>query len=248
MSSPVLLSLPFTGRWLVQNSPARRVPSHGVDLLGQRYAIDFVGVDARGRTALVRDWRTVLATEPPARFVAFGAPILAPVDGVVVVAHDGEADHAARRSQLALIPYALGQGGRVRQGIGAVAGNHVIIADRATGAFVALVHLRRGSLQVRAGARVRVGEPVGECGSSGNSTQPHVHVQAMDSTDLAVARGVPLAFRDYRERPAGRSGRSGSSRSSGRSGSSGRAGGAGSRDVAAGVPDDGAVIEPIPVG
>lgn len=30
----VLLSLPFTGRWLVQNSPARRVPSHGADLLG----------------------------------------------------------------------------------------------------------------------------------------------------------------------------------------------------------------------
>ena len=42
------------GGWL-RNSPARRVPSHGVDLLGQRYAIDFVGVDERGRTAYRRD-------------------------------------------------------------------------------------------------------------------------------------------------------------------------------------------------
>lgn len=57
MSSPVVLALPFTHRWVVQNSPARRVPSHGTDLLGQRYAIDFVGVDDRHRTAPKRDWR-----------------------------------------------------------------------------------------------------------------------------------------------------------------------------------------------
>jgi murein DD-endopeptidase MepM/ murein hydrolase activator NlpD len=35
----VALTLPFTGLWLVQNSPARRVPGHGTDLLGERYAI-----------------------------------------------------------------------------------------------------------------------------------------------------------------------------------------------------------------
>ncbi|HEX8489180.1 MAG TPA: M23 family peptidase, partial [Propionibacteriaceae bacterium] len=80
----VVIALPFLGRWLVQNSPARRVPSHGVDLLGERYAIDFVGVDARGRTAPSNDWRTFLATEPPERFFSYGRPVLAPADGVVV--------------------------------------------------------------------------------------------------------------------------------------------------------------------
>ena len=69
----LLLALPFTGRWLVRNSPARRVPSHGTDLLGSRYAIDFVGVDDQHRIA-PRDWRTLLATEPPERFPAFGRP------------------------------------------------------------------------------------------------------------------------------------------------------------------------------
>src|SRR5690606_6788420 len=122
--SPVLLSLPFTQRWVVRNSPARRVPSHGVDLLGQRYAIDFVGVDDRGRTACRRDWRSWLSTEPPERFFAFGRPILAPAAGVVVGVHDGEPDHVARRSQLALIPYALGQAARLRQGVAAIAGNY----------------------------------------------------------------------------------------------------------------------------
>lgn len=200
----VTLALPFRGRWLVQNSPARRVPSHGVDVLGERYAIDFVGVDRRGRTSAVRDWRTVLAAEPPERFVAFGRPILAPADGVVVQVHDGEEDHAARRSQLALVPYALGAAARLREGVHAVAGNHVTIALPGAGAFVSLVHLRRGSLRVREGDPVSVGQPLAECGNSGNSTQPHVHVQVTDSADFSLARGVPVAFRDFREWPRGR--------------------------------------------
>jgi Peptidase family M23 len=181
MSAAVVLRLPFTGRWAVQNSPARRVPSHGIDLLGQRYAIDFVGVDDQHRTAPVRDWRTLLATEPPERFFAYGRPILAPADGLVVAVHDGEIDHEARRSQLALVPYALGQASRLRQGVGAVAGNHVAIGLRDSGAYAALCHLRAGSIRVGVGDEVAAGQQIAECGNSGNSTQPHVHVQVMDS-------------------------------------------------------------------
>jgi len=194
-----VISLPFAGLWLARNSPARRVPSHGTDLWGERYAIDFVGVDRRHRTAARRDWRTFLATEPAERFFAYGRPILAPADGVVVEAHDGEVDHVGRRSQLTLIPYALGQPARLRQGVGAIAGNYLIIAVRDSGAFVALVHLRSGSIRVAAGEEVMAGQHVAACGNSGNSTQPHVHVQAMDSPDLPVARGVPMAFRRFRE-------------------------------------------------
>ena len=194
-----MISLPFAGLWLARNSPARRVPSHGTDLWGERYAIDFVGVDRRHRTAARRDWRTFLATEPAERFFAYGRPILAPADGVVVKAHDGEVDHVGRRSQLTLIPYALGQPARLRQGVGAIAGNYLIIAVRDSGAFVALVHLRSGSIRVAAGEEVMAGQHVAACGNSGNSTQPHVHVQAMDSPDLPVARGVPMAFRRFRE-------------------------------------------------
>jgi hypothetical protein len=221
----MVISLPFAGRWLARNSPARRVPSHGVDLLGERYAIDFVGVDHRRRTADRRDWRTFLATEPAERFFAHGRPILAPAGGVVVDVHDGEADHVGRRSQVALVRYALGQRARLRQGIGAIAGNYLIIALRDSGAFVALAHLRAGSLRVAVGDEVTTGQPVAECGNSGNSTQPHVHVQVMDSADLSVARGVPMAFRRFREWPRG------------------------AKDVLireSGVPGEGAVVEPLP--
>jgi hypothetical protein len=200
---PIEVLLPFSGLWLARNSPARRVPSHGSDLFGERYAIDFIGVDDRSRTAGTRDWRTLVATEPPDRFFAFGRPVLAPASGTVVQVHDGEPDHEARRSQLALVPYALGQGARLRRGLPAIAGNHVIIELPGKDAFVGLVHLRAGSVRVSAGQEVGAGEQLGTCGNSGNSTQPHVHMQVMDSADLSVARGLPMTFRRFRERPAG---------------------------------------------
>lgn len=199
----MVLSLPFTGRWLVQNSPARRVPSHGTDLWGERYAIDFVGVDDRHRTADRRDWRTLLATEPPERFFSFGRPILAPAGGTVVRVHDGEADHAARRSQPALVPYALGQAARLREGPAAIAGNHLVMALPDGGGFVALAHLRAGSFRVAVGEAVSPGRHLADCGSSGNSTQPHLHLQVMDGPDPLTAHGVPMAFRDFREWPRG---------------------------------------------
>lgn len=203
MTREIAISLPFGGRWLARNSPARRIPSHGTDLWGERYAIDFVGVDESHRTADRRDWRTFLSTEPVERFFAYDRPILAPANGTVVQVHDGEIDHAGRRSQLALVPYALGQPARLRQGVAAIAGNHLIIALQPSGAFVALAHLRAGSIRVAIGDEVTAGQPVAACGNSGNSTQPHVHIQVMDSLDLSVAQGVPMAFRRFREWPRG---------------------------------------------
>ncbi|CEA09577.1 Peptidase family M23 [Arthrobacter saudimassiliensis] len=198
---PVTLRLPFRGRWTVQNSPANRVPSHGTDLFGTTYAIDFVAVDAQGRSA-PSSWRAVVGVERPDQFTGFGAPILAPASGVVAAVHDGEPDHEARRSPVSLLGYALTQAGRVRQGVGAVAGNFVVLAvpvrpgsmAGVRTVYVLLAHLRRGSIGVGVGDAVVPGARLGECGNSGNSTEPHVHVQVTDSMDWSRARGLPLAF------------------------------------------------------
>jgi hypothetical protein len=197
----VVLELPGPGRWLVQNSPARRVPSHGTELYGSSHAIDLVGVDERGRSA-PPSLRSLVASEPPERFAGFGRTILAPIAGEVVVAHDGEPDHEARRSPVTLLPYALGQAARVRAGVAAIAGNHVVIA-RADGVCVALVHLQRGSIRVAPGQRVELGAQLAACGNSGNSTEPHVHVQAADRLEMRTARGLPIVFHRFRERPRG---------------------------------------------
>jgi len=97
-----VLTLPFRGTWRAEMSPARRVPSHGTHLFATTYGIDIVAVQGRG-SAIIRDWRTVLSTEQPERFIAFGRPILASAAGRVVSVHEGEADHVARRSKPALV-------------------------------------------------------------------------------------------------------------------------------------------------
>jgi murein DD-endopeptidase MepM/ murein hydrolase activator NlpD len=80
----------------------------------------------------------------------------------------------------------------VRAGWLGLAGNHVVIER--LGVFVALCHLRCGSVGVHAGQRVVPGDVIGGCGNSGNSTEPHLHVQAMDGPDPGRAAAVPISF------------------------------------------------------
>ncbi len=79
-----------------------------------------------------------------------------------------------------------------------MAGNHVFI--RATqGGYVGLVHLQQGSVRVSPGDRLSAGDPLGNCGNSGNSTQPHLHIQALDGLDLETASGLPLRFVEFQQ-------------------------------------------------
>jgi hypothetical protein len=39
---PIEVDAPVAGRWLAVNSPANRVPSHGLHAYGQTYAVDLV--------------------------------------------------------------------------------------------------------------------------------------------------------------------------------------------------------------
>ena len=130
---------------------------------------------------------------PPDAFPGFGRALLAPLNGVVVGAHDGEPDHDAFRG-LRSIGYALGQRGRAARDWRALAGNGVLI-EGAEGVVVAVCHLRRHRVRVVEGQTVSVGDLIGECGNSGNSTEPHVHVQAMTGRDPKTAGAEPVSFR-----------------------------------------------------
>lgn len=61
--------------------------------------------------------------------------------------------------------------------------------------MVAVCHLRRHRVRVVEGQTVSVGDLIGECGNSGNSTEPHVHVQAMTGRDPKTAGAEPVSFR-----------------------------------------------------
>ena len=70
-----------------------------------------------------------------------------------------------------------------------MAGNYVLIETRSAGrtAVVALCHLQHGSVTVARGQSVRSGEMIGRCGNSGNSTEPHLHLQGVDAVDVTGA-------------------------------------------------------------
>jgi hypothetical protein len=191
---PVEVDPPVAGRWLAFNSPADRVPSHHLHAYGQTYAIDLVHDPAGGRRPGLAWWP---AARRPGDFPGFGRPVLAPADATVVRAHDAERDHWSRTSPPALLYLAVEGAVRELLGPGRILGNHLVL-DLGGGVYAALAHLRRGSLRVRVGDRVAAGQPLAECGNSGNSTEPHLHFQLMDHPSVLLAAGLPFRFRHYR--------------------------------------------------
>lgn len=188
-SDPVPLQSPVLGRWVAVNSPASRIPSHGLHAYGQTYAVDLVHVP-RGDWALSVGWSGP-HTRDPAEYPGWGEPVLAPADGTVVRVQNTRRDHRARTSYLGL---AL----MLAEGIwleltGRILGNHVVVRVDPD-CYIVVAHLRRGSVRVRPGQSVTAGEQLAECGNSGNASEPHVHLQVMDRPGVAVAAGLPMRF------------------------------------------------------
>lgn len=185
---PLALASPVRGRWVALNSPTTKVPSHGTHGYGQTYAVDLVFEPHEGS-------RPVFGASdehflPPERFPAFGRPLHSPADATVVRAHDRERDHRSRSSHLALALFFLESLPRELRGLRGVVGNHVVLR-LADGSHVVFAHLKHDSLRVRVGDRVAVGQPIAECGNTGNSTEPHLHVQRQDVANTLVAAGLP---------------------------------------------------------
>jgi hypothetical protein len=198
LSNAVVVEFPLRGEgWVAVNSPADRIPSHGTNVLGQRFAYDFLMADQRTRLHYhPAGWlRTLLIGVPTRECYAWGQPIHAPLDGQIVQAVDGIAERSriypVREGVLALKNALTFTPARLPS----ILGNHVIV--RSGDLFAGFVHLAPGSVTVRKGQAVQIGDVIGRVGHTGNSTTPHLHFQLMDAADPTVALGVPCAFRTY---------------------------------------------------
>lgn len=159
------------GRWLVAQGN-NRIFNHHWPAARQRAALDIVGLTAARRS---------FHGCSPRRFDQFaiaGAPVRSPLQGRVIVASD----------QAPMWPGA---------GVPAT-GNHVVIDGG--NCRVLLAHLVPGSLQVAEGDQIHHGDPIGLVGTSGNSTQPHLHIHAIDDQG-------PLRLRFHEVTGVGRRGR-----------------------------------------
>ncbi len=99
-------------------------------------------------------------------YFCFGLPVLAPADGEVVAAVDDLPDNPPGRVDME------------RNW-----GNHVLLRMN-NGMHVLLAHLKQGSVRVNTGQRVHAGETLAQCGSSGRSPQPHLHLHVQQGAVL----------------------------------------------------------------
>jgi hypothetical protein len=167
----VMVSSPFAdGTWAVAQGGSTVLINAHRPSPAQRYALDLVRLDRHGRRAA--GWAPGRELEV---YHAWGAAVVAPADGVVVVAQDGLPDLPA------------GQRDRANP-----AGNHVVLAISGDLRLV-MAHLRSGSVAVREGQQVSAGQHLGQVGNSGHTTEPHLHIHAeVRQGDDWV--GIPLAI------------------------------------------------------
>ena len=206
LRDPIVVEFPLRGEWAAANTPAHKVPSHGTDQLGQRYAYDLVRIDARKGFHLhpAGPVRSYLIGGRTRECYGWGQPVHAAFDGEVVDAIDGVQErawlHVVR--ELALVLKTAVTFDPAKHGLEPVLGNHVIM--RMDRIYALFAHLAPGSVAVEAGQTVRTGEVIGRVGHTGNSTAPHLHFQLIDSADLLKAGGIPCAFREYEVDRGGR--------------------------------------------
>lgn len=177
-ASRIEYRLPFEGAWTVFNGGIDEETSHSWDVWTQRYAYDFVMADAQGATysGNPRDVQS---------YYCYGRRVLAPAEGVVVEARDVNPD----------TPPALD--GVVECAGDDIRGNYVLIRH-AGSECSCLAHLAPGSIAVRPGDCVERGQLVGLCGSSGNSSEPHLHFHVQAGRSFYTSPGVPVRFSGVR--------------------------------------------------
>jgi hypothetical protein len=163
------LSLPFRDGWLVFWGGDTRELNHHHDVPNQRFAFDLLGVgpdqkNHRGEGKKNED------------YYAFGRDVLAPADGTVTDVIEGVRDN---------VPGSMNPFSGV--------GNCVIIQHREDEVSV-LAHFKQGTIKVRVGDKVQRGEVLGQCGNSGNSSEPHIHYHLQHSPVLQDGLGIKCVF------------------------------------------------------
>lgn len=141
---------------------------------GQLWALDIVALYPSGNRA------RGLYPADLGRYAIFGEPVYAPCDGRIEAVETQLPD---------LVPPATDTTNK--------AGNYVLLRCGPE-AYVVLAHLKEGSITVAPGESVAVGARLGAIGNSGNTSEPHLHINAQRSAGGATpidADPRPMTFR-----------------------------------------------------
>jgi len=171
MAAPEL-TLPFEGDWLVYwgGDTARLNHHHGVE--PQNYAFDFTVQDTNGS-------RHEGDGDVNEDYYAYGRSVLAPAIAQVVELVDDIEEN---------VPGETHRYNRL--------GNYIMLRH-SPNLFSVLAHLKPGSTLIAPGSTVSAGQPIAECGNSGNSTAPHLHYQLQDSKQMIPGLKLAHGLKPY---------------------------------------------------
>ena len=154
--------------------------------LAQRYAIDWV--QTRSVNGKLSTWRG--PENKNDSYFCYGQPIYSVADGSVVAATDGMTENVPHSGAYAA-PIDFDNAG----------GNHVVV-QIAPRRYAFYAHMRPGTVKVRVGEIVHVGDPIGNVGNTGSSAEPHLHFHIDDEPSFLAGNGMPYVFtQGPRQRP-----------------------------------------------
>jgi hypothetical protein len=164
-----VLELPFDGEWKVFWGGDTEEQNHHHSVASQKYAFDLLRVDKNGK-------RYKNQGEENEDYFAFGKKVLAPADGVVTEVIRGVRDNRPG----SMNPYSA-------------LGNTVFI-EHGKNEVSVLAHFKQKSILVKVGDKVRKGQPLGLCGNSGNSSEPHIHYHLQNTPIIQDGAGIKCVF------------------------------------------------------
>jgi murein DD-endopeptidase MepM/ murein hydrolase activator NlpD len=185
--SPIVVAPPLRGEWIagdsINNGPQaahRRavLVDNGHAWLAQRYAIDWMQyqtVDGKRTT-----WRG--PEDRNDSYFCYDQPIYSVAAGEVIDRSDGMAENVPHSGKHA-----------VAIDFNNAAGNHVVV-EIAPHRYVLYAHMRPGTVQVKIGDRVGVGQIIGHVGNTGSSAEPHLHLHVDDHPSFLAGNGMPYEF------------------------------------------------------
>lgn len=187
-------TMPLKGTWFARSIP--NITSHHRWNAQTEFAMDFWKVDSLGSPARG-------SGDAPDDYYAYGQPVFAALDGVVVAAENGATqDYVTRRRRAGesdddyrqrITKFNMGL--MINDPHRGIIGNYVVI-QHANGEFSAYGHLKTGSVTVTVGEAVRRGQQIGQVGDTGDSPLVHLHFQISDGPDPLAARSLPFRFVD----------------------------------------------------
>lgn len=165
------LKLPFKNEWtVVWGGPTKEQNQHH-DQPNQRFALDLVMLGPDGKSYGDEGAEN-------SDYYCYGRELYAPGSGEVVMVVDGVPDNTPG----SMNPYAA-------------MGNCVMI-KHASNEFSLLAHFQPGTIKVKKGQKVKVGDLLGKCGNSGNSSEPHLHYHLQNTEAVQDGLGITPYF-DY---------------------------------------------------